>query len=441
MNSRRTLVRRSAIAIFVLSVASMLPSLGAARAEQPADGSVIRNWNALALNSVKQARVSDAQAARTYAMVNVAMYDAVNGLASPPERRTPALVPPANSGAGDPGAAAATAAHDVLAALYPAPQYPALASSYDQQRDQDLAAVTAPGQAQHGTEWGAHVAAEVLAARANDGSSPVESQPGGTGIGVFRASWSGVQFRNLRPFAIADASRYVTAGPPALESAAYAAAFNEVKQVGNGAVSDPSALATYNFWAMGTGTSQPPGAWLQITTTLAATQSLGLADSARLFALTSMALADTVAPAYGTKFIYRSWRPATAIREADADPNPDTIGDTTWTPRAPNTIGTSPEHFSGHSSFSSAAATVLAGFFCRDLPFSMTSDSVPGEIRTYSGLAQAAAEAGRSRVVGGIHFEFSNQDGLAVGRNVAAEVLSRSLLHTGGPTHNGTCPL
>ena len=258
---------------------------------------------------------------------------------------------------------------------------------------------------------------------------------------MFRASWSGVQFRSLRPFAITDPNRYVTDGPPQLGSTEYEAAFNEVKQVGNGAVSDSAALATYQFWSMGTGSSQPPGAWVQVAQTVSATQALSLEDTARLFALTSMALADTVAPTYTTKFVYRFWRPATAIREADADPNPNTIGDPTWTPRAPGTIGTSPEHTSGHSSFSSAAASALAGFFCRELPFSMTSDSVPGETRTYNGFSQAAAEAGRSRVVGGIHFEFSNQDGLAAGRNVAAEVLSRSLLRQSGQTHNGACPL
>ena len=150
----RPLVKRSLIAILVVSVGALLPGLGAASAEAPADGTVIRNWNTLALSSVKQARSSDAQAARAYAMVNVAMYDAVNGVASPPDQRTSALVPPAQSRTGDPGAAAATAAHDVLAALFPA-----FTSTYDQQRDQDLAAVTAPGQAKHGQEWGADVAA------------------------------------------------------------------------------------------------------------------------------------------------------------------------------------------------------------------------------------------------------------------------------------------
>jgi hypothetical protein len=155
-----------------------------------------------------------------------------------------------------------------------------------------------------------------------------------------------------------------------------------------------------------------------------------------------MAMSDTVAPTYMTKFIYRHWRPATAIREADTDGNPLTDADAGWAPRAGG-IGTSPEYWSGHSSFSAAGAAALAGFFCADgIAFTLATDSAaPGEARSYPSFSDAAAEAGRSRVVGGIHFEFSNQEGLASGRAVAAEILARKLLLRHGPTHLGECPL
>ena len=82
----------------------------------------------------------------------------------------------------------------------------------------------------------------------------------------------------------------------------------------------------------------------------------------------------------------------------------------------------------------------MAGFFCADaIPFDLTV--VPGgPTRHYDSFSTAAAEAGRSRVGGGIHFEFSNQAGLVAGRGVAAEVLSGSLLLERGPTHFGACP-
>ena len=97
---------------------------------------------------------------------------------------------------------------------------------------------------------------------------------------------------------------------------------------------------------------------------------------------------------------------------------------------------------SGHSSYSGSAATVLSGLFCTDaVPFTLVTGSAPsGEARSYPGFSAAAAEAGRSRVFGGRHFEFSNQAGLALGRSVAGEVLATRLLLRTGDTHVGSCP-
>ena len=261
------------------------------------------------------------------------------------------------------------------------------------------------------------------------------------GPGQFRASWSGVQFRNLTPFAIADPSAYVGSGPPALDSLDYAGAFAEVKLIGNSAIADDGKLNTYRYWSLGGGTSQPPGAWIQVGFRVTESHPLTLADKARLFALVGMAMADTVAPTYTTKFVYRHWRPATAIREADTDGNVHTDPDPNWVPRAVS-IGSSPEYWSGHSSFSAAGAAALAGFFCADdIPFTLVTDSAPdGQPRTYSSFSAAADEAGVSRVVGGIHFNFSNREGLASGRAVAAEILANKLLLERGPTHFGQCP-
>ncbi len=74
-------------------------------------------------------------------------------------------------------------------------------------------------------------------------------------------------------------------GSPALTSPEYAGAFNDVKHVGNRDVSDPAADATYSFWSLGGATSQPPGAWLQVASTVSKATSLPLADTVRLFAL------------------------------------------------------------------------------------------------------------------------------------------------------------
>jgi hypothetical protein len=416
-----------------LAVAAAIATASPAAA---ADGGLVRSWNDLAFSAVRANNASDAQAARLYAMVNAAMYDAVNGTTAVGMPRTAAIVTPPAPQPGDPGVAAAQAAHDVLTGLYPSH-----AASYDAQLEADSAAVTDETARTQGQAWGEEVARQVLAARSNDGSSDNETQLGGTGPGVFTANWSGVQFRNLAPFAIADPDGYVGSGPPALSSKAYAEAFNEVKVLGSATPFDQAKSDTFGYWSLGSRTNQPPGGWLQVAEAVSAARALSLPDTARLFALESMAMADTVAPTYETKYVFHSWRPTTAIRQADTDGNKRTDPDPTWAPRA-GSPGSSPEHWSGHSSFSAAGATVLAGFFCSDqIPFSLRTDSAPGgRPRTYDRFSTAALEAGRSRIYGGLHFQFSNQAGLVAGLGVGSEVLSKALLLRSGPTHSGYCP-
>jgi hypothetical protein len=419
-----------------------LPWSGTARSSSaPAAIDPVRTWNEQALGTARQKSLSDAHAARLYAMVNVAMYDAVNAILSrhgSDDARRQAMVDAAAAPPqADIYAAAVGAAHAVLAG-----EFPDRLAVYNAQLDADHVALGSNEQITSGLMWGAHVGSQVRAVRQNDGSSPNETQPAGAGPGQFRASWGGVQFRNLAPFAIGDPLSYVGDGPPALSSLDYAAAFAEVKLLGNNAIADAQKLDTFRYWGLGGGTSQPPGAWIQVGLRVTDDHPLALADSSRLFALVSMAMADTVAPTYMTKFIYRHWRPATAIREADTDGNPYTDADPSWVQRSPN-IGTSPEYWSGHSSFSAAGASALAGFFCADdIPFTLVTDSAPGgQARSYPSFSSAAAEAGLSRVVGGIHFTFSNQEALAAGRAIAAEVLGNELLLEHGPTHLGRCPL
>ena len=435
----RTLRVRTWLFVMLATALATVPSQSDAKSQTPPDP--VRSWNQLALRTVREKSASDAQAARLYAMVNIAIYDAVNGIITRHGAHTGrqhALVPGNNAPPqGDLYSAAAAAAHAVLAGEYPDLK----ASLYDPQLASDLAA-SGKKKPDPGQQWGANVGAQVRAIRANDGSKPSETQPAGAGPGKFRAPWSGVQFRNLVPFGIADSSVYVGSGPPPLTSLDYAGAWAEVKLIGNAANPDQGKLDTFRFWSLGGGTSQPPDAWIQVALAVTSAHPLALPEQSRLFALVSMALADTVAPTVATKFIYRHWRPATAIREANTDNNPLTEpADPSWNPRAGG-IGTSPEYWSGHSSFSAAGAAALQGFYCADdITFTLLSDSAPGgQARTYPSFSAAAKEAGESRVVGGIHFEFGNEDGLAAGRAIAEEILAKKLLLRNGPTHFGQCP-
>jgi membrane-associated phospholipid phosphatase len=222
----------------------------------------------------------------------------------------------------------------------------------------------------------------------------------------------------VEPFALDRADQFRPAGPPDVASAGYAAAFEEVKRLGSATAAERTADQTEIalFWADNAGTYTPPGHWNQIAVGLAEREAFGAAETARLLAVLNMALADAGIAAWDAKYAYEFWRPVTAIRLADTDGNAATAADPGWTPL----LGTPnhPEYVSGHAAFSGAAAAVLTALF-GDVPFTAPSSvALPGVTRRFDGFDEAAAEAGRSRVFGGIHYEFSNRDGIAMGRAV-----------------------
>jgi hypothetical protein len=168
----------------------------------------------------------------------------------------------------------------------------------------------------------------------------------------------------------------------------------------------------------------PPGHWNRIAQTVSRQLGLSLTDNARLFALLNVSLADAGIVCWEGKFGYSYWRPVTAIHEADLDGNPDTAPDRSW--QSLLTTPPFPSYASGHSSFSGAAAAALARFFGNDaIRFSIGSEGTPDVTRSYVGFWAAAQEAGRSRIYGGIHYEFDNQEGLRTGRAVA-EFITRN---------------
>lgn len=396
----------------------------------------ITRWNNQALDTARSERLGAAGAARLYAMVNVAMFDAVNGISRAGYRRSSArdfaLVPPRRAPRrGDKRAAAAAAAHAVLTELFPD-----LSVQYDTQLLSDLAELGGGRRVAQGQYWGARVGQQVFELRENDGSSPQEILPAGTGPGVFSRDFTSAQFRNMEPFGIVSAAPYVSAGPPALNSLAYAAAFAEVKLLGNRANPNPLFDEIFNFWRGGGGSARPPGEWIKVALVIADQQGTtdSIDDTARLLALTGMAMADAVIPAWNNKYNFQFWRPATAIHNANTDGNPLTVADPAWLQRN-GSIGGSPEHTSGQSTFAGAGSAVIAGFYCTDfISFSFEGDNAIAGSRSFTSLSAAAFEAGRARMMAGIHFEFSNSPAQDAGRRLANEIVTTRLqpLRRGG---------
>jgi membrane-associated phospholipid phosphatase len=211
-----------------------------------------------------------------------------------------------------------------------------------------------------------------------------------------------------------------------LSSARYAADFNQVKSLGavNSATRTAEQTEIARFWSDFSYTVTPPGHWNEIAREIAKQRNDSLVENARLFALLNVGLADAAIVAWDAKFHFNSWRPVTAIQEADRDNNPNTAADPGWEPLL--STPPFPEYISGHSAFSGVAAEILTQFTGSDATsFTVTSDTLPGVIRSFHSFAGAAEEIGMSRIYGGIHFLSADLDGRAAGRALGRDIASR----------------
>ena len=294
----------------------------------------------------------------------------------------------------------------------------------------DALAGIADGQSKtDGIALGEAIANQVIALRANDGWDNFTVFVGGTDVGEWRPTppmyqvAMEPQWATLTPFALTSPDQFLPPGPPDLTSQAYADSVNKTKDLGaiDSATRTADQTEIARFWADGLGTYTPPGAWLQIAEQTAQDQGLSVAQTARLMAQLSVALADAGIAAWNSKYFYDAWRPDTAIQNANSIGNPGIAQDANWMPLIldPNF----PEYVSGHSTYSTAAATVLTAVFGDNYAFDATSVGLPEAVRHYTSFMQAAEEFGESRIYGGIHFEFSNQDGQALGAQVANQAL------------------
>ncbi len=209
-----------------------------------------------------------------------------------------------------------------------------------------------------------------------------------------------------------------------MTSNTYSEALNEIKSLGvaNSTTATTDEALTGRFW---NGAIQ--NYWNEIAQTATLDRDLTTGQSARLFALLNLALADGVIAFYDAKYIYNLWRPVTAIRAADSDNNPETMADPNWLPEVGKTAP-DPSYPGAHAVLSSAGSEVLISFFERDhFEFNVTSEVLPGVERSFTSFSAAAEEATLSRVFAGQHFRFDLTAGQRLGREVAEFVTDNFL--------------
>jgi hypothetical protein len=384
---------------------------------------VITDWNLAALQVIRAADGyrNPLTASRSLAMMHLAMHDAVN-MARPRYQRyangaepvgAPAPVRP------DAAVAAAVAAHDVMAALYPQAPASALVKA---ELEKTMLEAGVGAEIAAGTSVGKAAAAAVLAKRADDGSPGSETYVEGTLPGQYRFTppfgfalmphW-----RHVRPFALEDVTRLRTAPPPALTGERYTRDLEEVQRVGGKAAGSARsqdethyAAFWYEFSDIG---------WNRVARAAAGRVRQDLWERARTFAVLNAAMADAYIAGWDSKFHHNSWRPVTAIQLAGQDGNPHTAPDASFETLLPTPPV--PDMPSTHSALGMAAATTLAHAFGSDrVPFSFASSTaMPGNpVRSFGSFSEAARENADSRVKAGLHFRFAVEAGLQLGRQI-----------------------
>lgn len=417
MNHKRILSCLLTITILLCALTNTRAQETEATNANPPGENVVLQWNRVLQQTISTPGQHPATIfpVRSFAMMHAAMFDAVNSIDG---EYTPYITNVRATRLASREAAAAQAARDVLAALYPT-----RTAVFDAELTDSLNGIPYV-RAIYGIRVGRAAAANLLAVRANDGwnftpppyvlpATPGNWQPAPAPAGF-------TQFPAVLPFAIGSATRFAPNPPPSMTSDEYARDFNEVKELGSATSATRTADQTKvaQLWANVNTPTTVWYVWNNVARTVAIERNNTTAENARLFALLNIAHHDALQTTMASKFVHGLWRPVTAIRRADEDGNSNTAQDVNWT----SLIGNPPypTYAGNHAAIGTSQATILALFFGRDdVRFQHTWEGAGGATRLYAGFNAMANEEERSRVWGGIHFTFDQTAGQSAGRNVA----------------------
>jgi hypothetical protein len=430
----RALGRLALMTMLALGTSLTLVPVESVAADEPTN--MVLVWNQNAVNVIGQPTTADPPglgqgpplAALHVAMVQGAIYDAVNAIVGGYEPYLPGLSAPWTASQ---AAAVAQAGHDVLFGITPAANT-AVRDRIDAMLTASLALID-PGQAKtDGVDIGAVAAAAMLAARANDGRFDVEPFVPSNDLGKWRlgpplnANVQG-QFATVTPLTLKSPEQFPTEGPPAITSAQYAAEFNEVKALGAQVGSSRTEAQTL---MAGFYTANPLFFYNAGLRVIATNEGLSTSEQARLFAKTSFAGADALISCWNNKKLWYAWRPATAIHEAANDGNPLTEADPNWTSLF--AVPGYPDEPSGYNCYTGGFWQSARYFFGTDrYEFSLTSPGVPanaaagnpvgvpGSTRTYTRFTDVIDDTINGRILNGFHFRTADVHGAWIGKKTA----------------------
>jgi len=315
---------------------------------------------------------------------------------------------------------------------------------------------------QAGLAFGAGIADQIRALRANDGSNnntdytpPSDGLPGYVWMPAESGPTKGValgsNWGSVTPWVISSPDAYRSNGlqaRPDVNLDLYAQQLNEVRLYG-GLANTPTTTLERSpdqteialFWAYDRpDTFRPYGQLLEIAMDVALDQGTSLLTNAKLIASLSLGMADAVICAWKEKYANVQPRPWDLITGSfsDTDGSALTVRDQNWQTLLSSINGVQsppfPDFLSGHSAMGGTFASVMGHFFGDNLTFSATSQELPGVVRSFSGFVdgggvarnsfyEAGLEDAISRVYGGLHIREACEDSFGVGLNVGAAVV------------------
>jgi hypothetical protein len=395
----------------LLAIALTAAFAGSARAD------VIMDWNAKADAIAAEKQVLPAQQSRAMSMLHIAMFEAVNAI----ERRyTPYKLTLSTDRSASKEAAAASAAYDVLLAIYPDQK-----AVLDTALTASLSGIPETEGKSNGIVLGRRAAEGVMAFRANDGSNAQESYRPYTKPGVYVPTIVPL-FSTIgatTPWVMTSGSQFRPGPPPTLDSETWTRDVNEIREIGarNSTVRTAEQTTIGRFWFL-----VGPRTYNPIVRQAAMAKNMDVVDCARLFALTSIAGNDALVAVFDAKYQYNLWRPVTAIRNADIVQNPATPREESWLPLGDTPMH--PEYPCAHCITSAAISTVLRNIVGDEFgEFSLTSPTAPGVTRKWNRLQDYSDEVANARIYAGFHYRFSTEVGKDMGKKIGELTVATQL--------------
>ncbi len=395
---------------------------------------IITSWNQTIMAlAIEEDQLLTLKGVRTEGMMHIAIHNALNTIESRYEKFA---FETADYSSADPMVAIAQAAFEVGISQYPDKEEALIA-----ERSKWLGPIVEGEAKTQGIRLGKEAADKIIMDRTNDqwnGQAEYSWHPMAPGVYaefnehsgtpegfVFGAGWA-----VAKPFLLNASDQFRSPPPPAINSARYTDAFQEVKAYGGFESSsrsdDQRHLALW--WKDFVENSHN-----RLARDLVRKEGLDIWESARLFALLNMTIYDAYISVFDNKFYYNHWRPYTAIRWADNDTNPDTEQDSEWNNLHRHTYAF-PSYPSAHGTASTAAMMVLANTLGKGdaYGFTMVTEEVDSAgpfsekllldppTRSFESFSQAGLEASLSRIYLGIHFRYDSEEGNKLGAKVGA---------------------